>query len=454
MEDPRTVFYIPEDHQVIVYMEWEGPPGKHHIEGFWKSPAGKTSAMTDFDYEAKQNKFGAYFTFTLSDSMALGGWSLEAHVDGEQSGSHAFQIMSGNRPADMAPARKMLTPSELYEHAVQSAVTVEAVDNKGQRFRSASGFLMEPDWIVTAFENIDGATKLRLKYPDGSQFETEQLVSWNRKQDWAVVKANPTNAAKLKRAAADSWSVGDTSMYLEAAPEGNRVITNVSIDGKNTFPGAGMRVNISAAPTDGAIGTCLLNEYGEVIGVVGGTIVPGTSAMKFLEIAGPTPVTAGSRVYMRGGLAVPIAVIPTSVTQAPTPLSALEAKGEFLPPVTASRNVVYGQLARSVNTKGGLPFPVNSTDSFSKHDAKVNVYVLWEGREKAKGLVTVRVFDVDNHLLNKSWLEKPMKFSINRGEQKTTTWEIPTAILQPAVYRIDVWFDDTPAWRAFWKLSE
>jgi S1-C subfamily serine protease len=453
MEDPRTVFYIPEDHQVIVYMEWEGPPGKHHIEGFWKSPAGKTAAMTDFDYEAKQNKFGAFFTFTLSDSMALGGWSLEAHVDGEPSGSHAFQIMGGNRPADMAPARKMLTPSELYEHAVQSAVTVEAVDIKGQRFRSASGFLMEPDWIVTAFENIDGATKLRLKYSDGSQFETDQLVSWNRRQDWAVLKAGPTKP-KLKRAAVDSWSVGDTAMYLETAPEGNRVITNVSIDGKNVFPGAGMRVNISAAPTDGAIGTCLLNEYGEVIGVIGGTIVPGASAMKFLEIASPTPVAAGSRVYMRGGLAVPITLLPTSVTQAPTPLSALEAKGEFLPPVTASRNVVYGQLARTVNTKGGLPFPVDSTDSFSKHDAKVNVYVLWEGREKTKGLVTARLFDVDNHLLNKSSLEKPMKFSINRGEQKTTTWEFSTANLPIGVYRIDVWLDDAPAWRTFWRLSE
>src|SRR5215472_1237460 len=454
MEDPRTVFFLPEDHQVIVYMEWEGPPGKHHIEGFWKSPAGKTSAMTDFDYEAKQNRFGAYFTFTLSDSMALGSWSLEAHVDGEQAGSHPFQIMSGNRPADIVPARKMLTPSELYEHAVQSAVTVEAIDSKGQKFHSASGFLMEPDWIVTAFENIDGASKLRLKYSDSSQFETDQLVSWNRRQDWAVVKANPTKAAKLKQAAADSWSVGDTAMYLETAPEGNRVITNVSIDGKNVFPGAGMRLNISAAPTDGAIGTCLLNEYGEVIGVIGGTIVPGTSAMKFLEIASPTPVAAGSRVYVRGGLAVPIALIPSSLAETPTPLSGLEAKGEFLAPVTASRNVVYGQLAHTVNTKGGLLFPVDSSDSFSKHDAKVNVYMLWEGREKTKGLVTVRLFDVDNHLLNKSWLEKPMKFSINRGQQKTTTWEFPTAPLPVGVYRIDVWLDDAPAWRTFWRLSE
>ena len=248
--------------------------------------------------------------------------------------------------------------------------------------------------------------------------------------------------------------MGDTAMYLEAAPEGNRVITNVSIDGKNAFPGAGMRVNISAAPTEGAIGTCLLNEYGEVIGVIGGTMIPGASAMKFLEIASPTPVAASSRVFMRGGLAVPVALIPTSLAESATPLSALEAKGEFLPPVTGSRNVVYGQLARTVNTKGGLPFPMDSTDSFSKRDAKVNVYVLWEGREKTKGLVTARLFDVDNHLLNKSSLEKPLKFSISRGEQKTTTWEFSTAALSVGVYRIDVWLDDAPAWRTFFKLTE
>lgn len=313
---------------------------------------------------------------------------------------------------------------------------------------------MEPDWIVTAFENIDGATRLRLKYSDSSQFETDQLLSWNRRQDWAVVKAGPAKAAKLRPAAADSWSVGDTAMYLESAPEGNRIITNVSIDGKNVFPGAGMRVNISAAPTEAAIGACLLNEYGEVIGVIGGTIVPGASAMRFLEIASPTPVAAGSTVYMRGGLAVPIAMVPATSAEALTPLSVLNAKGEFLPPVTASKNVVFGQLARTVNSKGGVPFPVDSTDSFSKRDVKVNVYVLWEGREKIKGLVTVRLFDIENHLLNKAWLEKPTKFSINRGEQKTTTWEFPTASLPAGVYRIDVWLDDAPAWRTFWKLSE
>ena len=451
MEDPRTVFFLPEDRQVIVYMEWEGPVGKHHIEGFWKNPAGKTSALTDFDYDAKQNKFGAYFTFSLNDTMEMGSWTLEAHVDGEQAGSHAFQIMSGKKPLDSIPARKMLTPADLYEHAVRSTVIVEALDSRGQKLRVGSGFLLQPSWVVTAFEIIDGASDLRLTYSDGSRWETDQLASWNRRQDWVLLKASSTTLPKLQSAAADSWSVGDTSMFLDTTPEGNHVAANVSIDGKSTTPGAGMRINISAPPADHAIGTCLLNEYGDVIGVVGGEIIPGASAINLLDLS-PMSSAAGSRIYTRGGLAVPMSQI--SVSSADTPLSVLDAKGEFLPSVTASRNVVYGQLARTLNTKGALPSPADGGGSFSKRDPKVFVYVMWEGREKAKGFVTMRVFDIDNHLLNKSWLEKPLKFSLSRGEQKTTSWEIPTAPLASGIYRIDVWLDDAPAWRTFWRLSD
>src|SRR5215467_16274223 len=83
MEDPRSVFYIPSDRQVIVYMEWDGPIGKHHLEGFWRNPAGKVTVMNDFDYEAKATRFGAYWILALTEGADNGNWSLEAHVDGE-----------------------------------------------------------------------------------------------------------------------------------------------------------------------------------------------------------------------------------------------------------------------------------------------------------------------------------------------------------------------------------
>src|SRR5690348_10614930 len=51
VDDPRTVFRVPEDRTVIVHFEWEGPPGKHRMEGLWRNPDGKISTISEFDYE-------------------------------------------------------------------------------------------------------------------------------------------------------------------------------------------------------------------------------------------------------------------------------------------------------------------------------------------------------------------------------------------------------------------
>ena len=82
IEDPKTVFHIPGDKEVIVYFEWEGSLGPHHFEGHWKNPEGKVVVVSDFQYEAKQKRFGGYWSLLLSQNTAPGMWALEAIVDG------------------------------------------------------------------------------------------------------------------------------------------------------------------------------------------------------------------------------------------------------------------------------------------------------------------------------------------------------------------------------------
>jgi len=450
MEDPRSVFYVPADHQVIVYMEWEGLPGKHHLEGFWRSPGGKGVAMSDFDYDAKDRRFGAYWTLALASDMENGNWSLEAHVDGELAGTHAFQVVSSAKPAEAIPGRKMYTPAQLYELALQSSVVIEKFDKNGSKFGESSGFLMEPSSIVTAFEGIDGATKLRVTCSDGKKFETDKVAAWNRRQDWVVLNGSSIILPRLKTAEAASWSIGDVVSFLDSTPEGNRVITNVSIDGKNSFPDAGTRLNISAAPTDRAVGSSLLNEYGEVIGIVTGTLIPRASAA---NTPGVIP-RAGSELRPQRGLAVPVSAVTRAADASETPLAALEQKGEFLVPVTPSRNLVYGQLARSIETKGGLPFPIDGGDVFSRKDAKLYVYLLWEGHEKVKGSLTMRIFDLDNRILNNGATGPPTKLSLNRGDKKISSWETLISSLSPGIYRVDVWLNSEPVWRTFFRVTE
>lgn len=445
MEDPRSVFYIPADRQVIVYMEWDGPVGKHHLEGFWRNPAGKVTVMNDFDYQAKTTRFGAYWILALTEGADNGNWTLEAHVDGELAGTHSFEVLNAAKPEGTESSRKMLTPAQLYEHALQANVAIEKFNRAGDKFGEGSGFLMEQGWVVTAFDCIDGAAKLRVTLPDGTKFETDQLVAWNRRQDWAVLKATANKLTQLRKAEANSWNVGDIASYLDVAAEGNRVIANISIDGKNSFPFAGMRLNISAGPTEKAVGSALLNEWGEAIGIVTRGLITGAREVNLADL----------RMLPRGGLAVPVSLIDgLNDGAAGTPLGMLESKGEFLPPITAGREIVSAQLAHTLDKKGGISFPSEGGNVFSKKDPAVYVYMFWEGKEKVKGLLTMRVFDLDNRLLNKAMLEKPLKFSLGKGEQKTATWEFRIGTLPPGIYRVDVWLDDAPAWRTFFRVTE
>jgi S1-C subfamily serine protease len=234
MQDPRTIFYLPEDHQVIVYMEWDGPVGNHHIEGFWKNPDGKVVALSDFSYDAKDKRFGAFWPLAISETMLQGTWTLEARVDGQPAGSHSFEILSGAKPADQAPQKHLLKTSELYDLAVKSSVLIEKLDAGGKPVGTYSGFVLEPSWVVTAFEAIDGASKVRMTFPDGRRVDASDVSTWNRRQDWAVfvLASDTTKTDPLKRAPVNTWNIGDNVSILSSSPSGNRVIGSFSISGK------------------------------------------------------------------------------------------------------------------------------------------------------------------------------------------------------------------------------
>jgi hypothetical protein len=62
IEDARSSFSLPEDHQVTVYFEWEGEPGLYHFEGRWKDPTGHVVLVAPTEYLAKTRLFGVRWT--------------------------------------------------------------------------------------------------------------------------------------------------------------------------------------------------------------------------------------------------------------------------------------------------------------------------------------------------------------------------------------------------------
>ena len=450
VEDPRTVFYVPADKEIIVYFTWEGPPGPHHFEGLWKNPSGRVTMTSDFDYKAEQRRFGGYFRMMPGDSPATGVWTLEARIDGESAGSHAFEISMAARPDNISakPARRLLPPSEIYNRAAGASMIVESINPKGTRRNVGTGFFIAPGKLLTAFQVIDGATKVRVVGPQGRLIEATEVHAFNRRQDWIILKVALESMPSLERDAANTAAIGDRSFFLDVPSEGSRVLVDTSLIGKQDLGPAGDRLNISDTINRRAVGSPLLNEYGEVIGFIGGSLLPGAA---FLEDAAFAARSNTLGVASRGTFAVPIALVNDTASGATT-IDGLLRDGQFMPPLSSTQSVLSGVLARSVNKKTNPPQPIDERLEFSRANAQGVLLLTWLPTEKRKGYPSLRVYDLDNRLISETLNKK--KITVTPNKLSYSLWDLNLAPLQPGIYRVDVLLDGDFVWRTFFRMVE
>jgi S1-C subfamily serine protease len=450
VEDPRTVFYAPADKQIVVYFTWEGPAGPHHFEGLWKNPDGKVAMTSDFNYTPDQPRFGGYFKMLLGDTPATGVWTLEARIDGETSGTHNFQITMAPRPDNATPTvtRRLLSASEIYNRAAAASVLIENINQKAARRIVGTGFFVAPGRLVTAFQVIDNAAKLRVVNAQGNFVEVTDVLASNRRQDWVILGIGINNIAPLQRAAPNSWAIGDRCYFLDVPAEGNRVLVETSVIGKQNLGVAGERLNIGDTPNRRAVGSPVLNEYGEVIGLVGAGLIPGSAFTEDMAFGARANSLFGPS---RGALAVPISLVDES-SGAATTIEGLASTGQFIPPLVSSQSALSGVLARTVNRKTDPPQPVEPKSEFSRADNQGVLLLTWLADEKRKGRPSLRLYDLDNHLLNETLNKK--KITVTPNKLSYSAWDLTFGSLPAGVYRLDVLLEGDVVWRTFFRMVE
>lgn len=446
IDDPRTIFYLPADQQVVVYFTWEGPPGAHRFEGVWKNPDGKAVLISQFEYNPDQTRFGGYFKMLLTESPATGAWTLEARIDGESAGSHTFQLVNSARPDAAVPTRHILTRAEIYSRASAATVSIENLDQKGARRSVGSGFFIGPGRILTAFEVIDSAARVRVQF-QGKLIEPTEIQAWNRRQDWVILKL-PVDSNAILSPATTPLGITDHCFFLDAAAENNRVLTETVLIGKQNLGPAGERLNIGDVFDRRAVGSPLLNDYGEVTGILGGSLLAGA-------FAGDSSVYASRNASLdavsRGALAVPITLVNESAGSAST-ISQLSATNQFMPALLATQNVLSGSLSRGLNRKAEPPRAIEERYEFARGDGKVTVLLSWLPDEKRKGLPSLRMFDLDNRLIFEGVGKK--KITVLPNKLSYSAWEVDIATLPPGIYRVDVLLDTDTVWRTFFRMIE
>jgi S1-C subfamily serine protease len=444
--DPRSVFHVPADKKVLVYFDWEGPLGEHNFEGYWKNPEGKVVVISDYKFTARQRRFGGYWQLDLTPSTAAGIWTLEARIDGEVTGSHSFQVVHSEQPAEVAK-RRFRTPAEQYKSLLASRVTLQKLDSAGRVVSSGLGFVLTKGEVVTAFQSVDGASTLRLRFPDGRTAENPVVAWFDRMRDVAVLRAETAETPTLERAPNGAWAVGDHVFALDVAPEGGVVIKEESIFGLNDSPQRGPRINITDLHSPAASGGALVNDYGEAIGVVGGALFPGMPARYTANLQPLNFATQGS-------LATPLSTLPPQTPPGGRTLAELNQAGEFIVPLKPSQDILNGALGDEVKRgKKNQPANIGRTpkNEFSRTQGKIGLTITWNPRTKVKGTLLLRVYDLGNRLINEA---KPLSLKVGGGDWATTDWSFDITHVPSGTYRVDVWLDKDPVWRGFMQITD
>jgi len=449
IDDPRTTFG-PEDRQIVVFFEWEGTAGAHQCQASWKDPSGKVVLVSPLEVRAQGRRFGAYWTLTLPESPALGLWVVVAEVDGQAAGTHAIQIQNTAPAGVPGASRRLLDSAEIYKRASAATATVESVLPSGEVLRRGSGFFLDERLLVTAFQVIDGASAARITLADGRTFTTDAVAARDRRQDWIVLQTPAIDAPRLPVEQPQRWEVGDHASYVETHGDGSRILAEATIVGVNVYGKAGRRINLRGLPRLSAAGAPLVSDYGEIIGVLGGTLSRGTGPMEGLAFAARQRL---EDLTLPDALAVPVALIPSRARlEAPVRFADLDAQGEFVPVFGRSPSLVSATLAHGIEKKNGVPMAVDQTAVFGRQDPHIVVFTTWQPKADIVGTSTLRLYDEDNRLV---FARQPSAFKLKRGVYAVGTWGVPLGpTLEAGNYRVDLQVNGEVVARLFFRFAE
>jgi len=148
---------------------------------------------------------------------------------------------------------------------------------------------------------------------------------------------------------------------------------------------------------------------------------------------------------------VPVSLVEQSTAKSTT-IEGLARDGQFIPALVTSQSVLSGALARAVNRKIDPPRTIEEKIEFSRSTAQGVVFITWLPTEKRKGQPSLRIYDLDNHLISETLNKK--KITVTPNKLSYSLWEMNLTNLAKGIYRVDVLLDGDFVWRTFFRMVD
>jgi hypothetical protein len=373
LNEERSVYNRADDREIIVLFQWEGMSGQHTLVARWRSPDGGANSESTINYTAKERRFGAYWRLPISPAMPTGTWTVEATVDGQPGGRLNFEVT--DTKVQPVIVKRPFSQSALYERLSGIFVTIERFSAAGRKLDGFSGLLSSNGRIYTTLGAVDDSDRLRAILPDGSGHDLQNIIAWDRRQDWAVLETSAEKNTPFAVASPESIKIGDRCFSMEGSPTGGRVLSELSISGQRAAGATGGAGWLATFVSEfGTPGAPVVNEFGEVVGIIG-TSAPGATRLA---------LSMRFRAEMKGAPIVPITAFRVRPDTSGTAILDLRRRGDLIPVLAGEQHVLSGGFARSI-TRTNTVAPADQSEEFSAQEKKIVAFVSWNPPRNSRG---------------------------------------------------------------------
>lgn len=171
----------------------------------------------------------------------------------------------------IVPPAFALTPQEIAQNALASTVLVTITNSSGQSF-FGSGFVIGEGQIATNYHVIEGIVTGTVSLVGNENKHTiESVIATDKAHDLAIIEATSLKAPPLPLGDSDSVVVGQ-AVYIAGNPQGltgtfsEGILSAIRPEGNVLVLDTILQMTAPVSP--GSSGGPMLNQNGEVIGVV------------------------------------------------------------------------------------------------------------------------------------------------------------------------------------------
>ena len=162
---------------------------------------------------------------------------------------------------------KVPIEQQIAQKALASTVLILTTDATGDPMALGSGFFISDDQIVSNWHVVEGATTAyALSVDEKTRYKIEGIIAMNPKQDLVILKISG-EGKPLPLGDSNIAQIGE-SIYVTGNPKGWTGTFSIGVISSFQMRYAGKRIQITAPVSPGSSGGPVLNDKGEVIGVV------------------------------------------------------------------------------------------------------------------------------------------------------------------------------------------